>query len=105
MLHHHAATARMLLAEPTMTQALGWIASTILFATIASQVYKQWSDETSKGVSLWLFAGQIAANALFFAYAFTTGDAVFMTANALLLVTSVLGLAIKWKHSRRAGGG
>ena len=86
-----------------MTQALGWAAAAVLVATIGSQVYKQWHDHTSKGVSLWLFAGQIVANSLFLAYAAATGDLVFMVANGLLLVTSLIGLGIKWKHHRAAG--
>ena len=83
-----------------MTQAIGWAAAAVLVATIASQVYKQWHDETSRGVSLYLFLGQMTANALFLTYAAITGDLVFMVANALLLVTSVIGLSIKIKHGR-----
>ena len=30
--------------------------------TIAKQVYKQWHEGTSEGVSKWLFLGQIAAS-------------------------------------------
>jgi uncharacterized protein with PQ loop repeat len=83
-----------------MTQAIGWLAATILVLTIGKQVYKQWKEETSEGVSLYLFLGQLAANALFLTYASLTGDAVFIVANGLLLVTSLLGLGIKWKHTR-----
>ena len=85
-----------------MTELFGWAASAVLVATIGSQVYKQWHDETSKGVSLWLFAGQIVANALFLTYAAFTGDVIFMVANGLLLVTSLVGLGIKYKH--QSGG-
>ena len=85
-----------------MTQAIGWAAATVLVLTIGSQVYKQWHDRTSKGVSLWLFLGQITANSLFLTYAAITGDLVFMVANGLLLVTSLLGLTIKLRH--RAAG-
>ena len=84
-----------------MTQAIGWAAATILVLTIGSQVYKQWHDDTSAGVSLWLFVGQMSANALFLTYAAITGDLVFLVANALLLVTSVLGLLIKLRHRRK----
>ncbi len=85
-----------------MTQVIGWAAATVLVLTIGSQVYKQWHDQTSKGVSLWLFAGQIVANSLFLTYAAITGDTVFLVANGLLLLTSLLGLGIKWKHHRHA---
>ena len=85
-----------------MTQAIGWAAAAVLVLTIGSQVYKQWHDETSKGVSLYLFLGQMTANALFLTYAAITGDLVFMVANGLLLVTSIVGLSIKLKHGRAA---
>ena len=89
-----------------MTQLIGWAASGILVATIGWQVAKQWREDTSRGVSIWLFGGQITANALFLTYAALTGDMVFMVANALLLVTSLLGLGLKFHHNRaraRAG--
>ncbi len=85
-----------------MTQAIGWIASVILLLTLSTQVRKQWVDETSGGVSVWLFTGQLLANGLFFTYAALTGDIVFMVANALLFVVSIVGLAIKTYHGRRA---
>ena len=84
-----------------MTQALGWLASAILVTTIAWQVRKQWKERTSVGVSKWLFIGQISANALFLTYASLTGDVVFIVANALLLVTSLVGLSIKLHHARQ----
>ena len=87
-----------------MTQAIGWLASAVLVATIGWQVLKQYREDTSRGVSKWLFIGQIAANALFLTYASMTGDVVFMVANGLLLLTSLLGLALKVRHGRTAGG-
>lgn len=86
-----------------MTQLIGWAAAVVLVATIGSQVYKQWHDHTSRGVSLWLFAGQIVANGLFLTYAALVGDLVFMAANGLLLITSLFGLYIKFRHHRREG--
>ena len=83
-----------------MTEMIGWTASAVLVATIAWQVLKQWREHTSRGVSLWLFIGQITANALFLTYAGMTGDRVFMTANGLLLVTSLLGLWMKLHHAK-----
>lgn len=85
-----------------MTQAIGWTAAVILLLTIGWQVGKQWREHSSRGVSHWLFAGQIAANALFLTYAALTGDPVFMVANALLLITSLLGLAVKLHHARKS---
>ena len=85
-----------------MTQLIGWTASAVLVATIAWQVLKQWREETSRGVSIWLFLGQITANALFLVYAAIIGDRVFLVANGLLLVTSLAGLAIKFRHAHAA---
>ena len=58
-----------------MTEIVGWTSSAILVVTIARQVYKQWHDHTSEGVSRWLFIGQMAASLGFTstALSFTTG--------------------------------
>ena len=42
-----------------MLQIIGWLSSALLLATLVNQVYKQWSEGTSKGVSKWLFIGQL----------------------------------------------
>lgn len=84
-----------------MTQAIGWTAAAVLLVTIVWQVGKQWREQTSRGVSVWLFVGQIAANALFLTYAVLTREVVFMVANALLLITSLLGLILKVHHARK----
>ena len=34
-----------------MTEVIGWISSTILFLTVSQQIYKQWHEGTSEGVS------------------------------------------------------
>lgn len=85
-----------------MQEAVGWAASSILVATIAYQVLRQWRAGTSKGVSQWLFVGQIAASAGFVAYSVMVGNAVFMVTNGLLLLSAVVGLGIVWVH-RRSG--
>ena len=38
------------------------LVATILLLTIGRQVYTQWRDGTSQGVSKWLFVGQLAAS-------------------------------------------
>jgi uncharacterized protein with PQ loop repeat len=85
-----------------MTSFIGWAAAAILIATISSQVYKQWNDETSRGVSIWLFLGQIAANGLFLTYAILVDDPVFIAANGVLLLVSFVGLYIKRRHTLAA---
>ena len=46
---------------------LGYTSSGILLFTIANQVHKQWQSGTSKGVSTWLFIGQLLASLLMIA--------------------------------------
>jgi uncharacterized protein with PQ loop repeat len=90
-----------------MTEAIGWASSLILVLTIAKQVYKQWQDETSEGVSKWLFIGQLAASLGFTIYSWLVQNWVFVVTNSLMLVNGLLGLFIVFHHRRRkqrAGG-
>lgn len=75
-----------------MTEIIGWGSSLILLATLIKQVYKQWKDRTSEGVSKWLFAGQLAASVGFVVYSYLVGNWVFMATNALLTINNVLGV-------------
>src|SRR5690606_31827182 len=47
---------------------VGSAASAILLATLSRQILTQWQDKDAKGVSRWLFAGQIAASTGFIIY-------------------------------------
>ena len=58
----HPSTGELLI------DALGWFSSALLLVTIGVQVTKQWRDKTSKGVSPWLFIGQMAASTGFVVY-------------------------------------
>jgi len=40
-----------------MTECTGWFAATVPLATIGRQVYSQWRDGSTKGLSRWLFIG------------------------------------------------
>lgn len=84
-----------------MTEAIGWVSSFILVLTIAKQVYKQWQDETSEGVSKWLFIGQLAASLGFTIYSWLVHNWVFVVTNSLMLVNGLLGLGIVIHHRRR----
>lgn len=84
-----------------MPDVIGWVSSLILVATIAKQVYKQWHDEASEGVSTWLFIGQTAASLGFTVYSFLVENWVFVVTNALLLVAGISGLFITMRHRRR----
>jgi MtN3 and saliva related transmembrane protein len=74
-----------------MTELIGWMAATLLLATMGRQVYTQWRDGTSQGVSKWLFIGQLAASSGFVIYSWQLGNWVFVVTNALMLLTAGLG--------------
>lgn len=85
-----------------MTQLLGWASSLILLLTVAKQIHKQWRDDSSAGVSKWLFIGQFAASAGFTVYSFLVRNWVFVVTNLIMAVAAVLGLLIVMRHRRRA---
>jgi uncharacterized protein with PQ loop repeat len=90
-----------------MTEAIGWASSFILVLTIAKQVYKQWHEGSSEGVSKWLFVGQMAASLGFTVYSWLVDNWVFVVTNSLMLLNGLLGLIIVLRHRRRetASGG
>jgi len=84
--------------KPLMaTQLIGWAAAAILLATLGRQVYSQWRDRTSEGVSKWLFVGQVSASVGFIVYSWLLASWVFVGTNALILVTALLG---QWVYLR-----
>lgn len=85
-----------------MTELVGWLSSFILVLTIGKQVHKQWKEDSSAGVSRWLFVGQLAASIGFTVYSLLVRNWVFVVTNGLMLVNAVLGLAIVTHHRRRA---
>ena len=85
-----------------MTDVIGWISSVVLVLTIGKQVHEQWKEESSEGVSKWLFLGQIAASLGFTVYSWLVHNWVFVVTNALMLGNGLLGYAIVLRHRRRA---
>jgi MtN3 and saliva related transmembrane protein len=83
------------------SEVLGWVSSGILVLTIAKQVYKQWQEGSSEGVSKWLFVGQMAASLGFTVYSWLVSNWVFVVTNALMLCNGLLGLLIVLHHRRR----
>ncbi len=49
---------------------IGWFASAILLITLARQVYVQWTEKSTAGVSAFLFAGQLVASIGFVTYSY-----------------------------------
>lgn len=84
-----------------MVEALGWVSSLILVLTIAKQVYKQWKEGSSEGVSKWLFIGQMSASLGFTIYSWLVSNWVFVATNAVMLLNGLAGLLIVMHHRRR----
>ncbi len=87
-----------------MTEAIGWISSVILVLTIGKQVYKQWREGSSEGISTWLFVGQMAASGGFLVYSWLVRNWVFVVTNSVMVLNSLLGFFIVMYHRRREQG-
>lgn len=81
-----------------MIEILGWACSLILLLTLLKQVYKQWKDRNSEGISKWLFIGQLAASIGFTVYSVFTGSWVFAFTNAALTVNNILGIILYFRY-------
>lgn len=81
-------------------QWIGWAAAFVLLMTIGNQTYKQYTARTARGVSLWLFIGQIAASVGFLVYALRIGDPVFVVTNVALIASAVIGLGLVVRNRR-----
>ena len=86
-----------------MTEVIGWASSAILVFTLYRQVYKQWHEGSSKGVSKWLFVGQLAASLGFTIYSYLVKNWVFVITNALMVLNALAGYGITLRHKRREG--
>ncbi|MEJ7862036.1 MAG: hypothetical protein WKF90_10425 [Pyrinomonadaceae bacterium] len=87
-----------------MTEVIGWASSLILILTLSKQVYKQWKEGKSEGVSKWLFVGQIAASIGFAVYSFLLWNPVFIFTNSLLVINAIVGLAVNIYLKRKEEG-
>jgi MtN3 and saliva related transmembrane protein len=81
-------------------ELIGWGSSAILLATLIRQVWRQWKERSTQGVSRWLFIGQLAASTGFLTYSVLVKNWVFVFTNAALLVTAVVGQAIYVRNTR-----
>lgn len=84
-----------------MTEIIGWASSIILLLTLIKQVHKQWKDETSEGVSMWLFIGQVVASVGFTVYSVLLENWVFIVTNCLLIINSVFGIVFYFYYRKR----
>ncbi|HEV7701599.1 MAG TPA: SemiSWEET family transporter [Pyrinomonadaceae bacterium] len=85
-----------------MLEIIGWASSFLLLATLVKQVYKQWKEGTSEGVSKWLFIGQFFVSVGFTVYSIGTHNAVFIVTNSALALNAVVGIYI-WYRGERKG--
>lgn len=81
--------------------AIGWLASAVLVATVLRQVSKQWRERSNAGVSKWLFAGQVTASVLFLVYSYLLGNKIFMLSNGMLILASVAGQLLYLRNRAR----
>lgn len=77
-----------------MTEIVGWASSLILLFTLIKQVYKQWKDGETEGVSRWLFAGQLLSSIGFTVYSFLVGNWVFTITNGILTINNLIGICL-----------
>ena len=84
-----------------ITPLIGWLSSVILLLTIGKQIYKQWKEGKSEGVSSYLFLGQMAASSGFCVYSVLVHDWVFVVTNALMLLSAVVGYGVLRHHRKR----
>jgi len=82
---------------------IGWLASLVLLATLGWQIRDEWRSPASKGVSLWLFAGQTLASIGFIVYSTLVDNVVFIVTNSLILVTALIGQYVVWRNAREQG--
>jgi MtN3 and saliva related transmembrane protein len=87
----------------THVDLIGWLSSGVLVLTLGQQVRKQWQSGESRGVSPWLFAGQMAASVGFSVYSFLLENWVFLATNLLLVVNALLGEWVTLRNRRRSG--
>jgi len=84
-----------------MNEIISWASSGILLITLITQIHKQWKLNTHKGVSKWLFVGQLAASLGFVIYSIGTGNLVFIITNSFLALSAVIGIYIYFKGGDR----
>jgi uncharacterized protein with PQ loop repeat len=84
-----------------MIEILGWTSSVLLLLTLVKQVYKQWKDGSSEGISKWLFIGQLAASIGFTIYSVLTESWVFAFTNAALTLNSIIGIILYFRYRGR----
>src|SRR3954471_11105990 len=82
---------------------IGWLSSLVLVITLGQQVVRQWRSKESRGVSRWLFIGQLAASGGFSLYSYLLSNWVFLSTNLLLVLNALLGEWVTLRNRRHSG--
>jgi len=85
-----------------MMDVVGWISALLLLLTVSTQVYTQWRTGSTKGVSHWLFIGQLVTSAGFVIYSASVDNWVFVASNAATLCVALVGQGVYLRNRRRA---
>lgn len=80
---------------------LGWAASAVLLATLGRQVYVQWREGSTEGVSSLLFVGQVTASVGFAIYSWLVHNWVFVFTNTAILLTAIVGQLVYRRNVKR----
>lgn len=81
-------------------EIIGWTAAIILLLTLGRQVYTEWRARSTRGLSQWLFIGQLTASAGFIVYSWLKNDWIFVITNFLILLTAGIGQFIYLRNKR-----
>lgn len=84
-----------------LAEIIGWTSAIILLLTLGRQVYTEWRDRSVRGLSRWLFVGQLTASAGFIVYSWLKDDWVFVITNLLLSLTAGMGQLIYLRNKKR----
>ncbi len=89
----------------TGVNLIGWASSVVLLLTLGQQIRVQWRSRESRGVSTWLFVGQIAASTGFAVYSYLLDNWVFLATNLLLVGNAAVGQWVTLRNVRMAKAG
>jgi len=81
-------------------ELIGWASSLILLLTLGAQTRKLYRTRSNQGVSRWLYVGELAAAVGFTTYSALLHNAVYITTNALGVLTSLFGLGFYLRNRR-----
>lgn len=90
--------------DQPLTNLVGWFSTLVLLATLIRQVLVQWNDKNTKGVSAWLFVGQLTSSIGFIVYSALVGNRIFIITNSLIATVAIVGELVYLKNQKCAAG-